>query len=233
MRTAPALTVAAGLVAAAAPIAAALSADAPLDQPLAWIKAPTAAQVNAAWPAAAKAAHSEGKVVLDCKLQADGPLRGCKVLSEEPAGAGFGHAAILLARQFIGYTTSETGQREVHIPIAFNDEPGAPKIVIGPSSKDYQPLITKAAADKTVTKADVVLDCKVGDKGAMTGCKAASESPAGLGVGGLAVQMSPKFISTLWGANGRPTLGASVQIPLEVQIRDAAPDAASPPAAQK
>ncbi|HET9160760.1 MAG TPA: TonB family protein [Caulobacteraceae bacterium] len=209
----------------------ALAADKPLDTPLAWVKAPSAAQVNAAWPAAAKAAHAEGKVMLQCKLQADGPLRACKVLSEEPANAGFGHAAVLLARQFIGYTTKEHEERDVRIPIAFNEDPGTPKIVIGPLSKDYQPLIAKAAADKSVTKADVTLDCKVGDKGAMTGCKATSESPAGLGVGELAVQMSPKFISTLWGENGRPTMGASIRIPLEVQIRDSAPgDTAAPPA---
>ena len=51
----------------------------------------------------------------------------------------------------------------------------------------------------------MLLDCKVGDKGAMTGCQAASESPKGLGVGDLAVATWGffKFIfSTLWSTTG-------------------------------
>jgi TonB family protein len=201
---------------------AALAADETInpDAALAWVSAPTAAQVAAAYPAAAKAAHQTGKAVLDCRLQPDGRLRACKTLSETPAGAGFGEAALKLTGRFTGYTSTGRDEHEIHVPIEFSDAPGTPKIVIGPTAKDFQPLIAKAAGDKSVSKAEVLLDCKVGDKGAMTGCKAASESPAGLGVGDLAVKMAPKFIASLWGANGRPTLGANVKIPLEVAIRD-------------
>ena len=132
------------------------------DAPLAWVTAPTAAQIDAAWPAAAKAAHQTGKVVLDCKLQPDGHLRACKTLSETPAGAGFAQAAMSLTGKFTGYTSTGRDEHQIHVPFAFSDAAGTTKIVIGPTAKDYQPLIAKAAGDKTVSKAEVLLDCKVG-----------------------------------------------------------------------
>ena len=89
-----------------------------------------------------------------------------------------------------------------------------------PAAADYSPLIAKASADKTVTRADVVLDCKVGGLGELTGCSPVSQSPAGLGLGAAAVELASRFRMSLWGANGRPALGASVRLPLQVQVQD-------------
>ena len=103
--------------------------------------APTAAQVAEAYPAAAKAAHQTGKVVLDCKMQADGRLRACKVLvgRATPAGSGFGEAALKLTGKFTGYTSNPVqaiSSTLSRMPIAFSDAAnGAPKIVIGPTAR--------------------------------------------------------------------------------------------------
>ena len=41
-----------------------------------------------------------GRVVLDCYVEADGRLSNCSVMTEEPAGMGFGDAALSLAPMF-------------------------------------------------------------------------------------------------------------------------------------
>jgi hypothetical protein len=210
--------VTAGLIAASA-ASAQDSAPSP-DVPIAWLRTPSAADVEAALPAAARGVRDKAKVVLACRLQIDGNLRACQPQSEEPAGLGLGSAALALVPKFTAYALSTGRDIDIRLPIAFSQALGAPRIVSGPTAKDYAPLIAKASVDSTATRADVMLDCKVGALGLLTGCVAASESPAGLGLGGAAVALGPNFRMSLWGANGRPTLGTSVHLPLQVQIKD-------------
>jgi TonB family protein len=210
--------VAAGLIAASA-ASAQVPAPGP-DVPIAWLRTPSAADVEAALPAAARGARDKAKVVLACRLQVDGNLRGCQPQSEEPAGLGLGAAALALVPKFTAYALSTGRDIDIRLPIAFSQAAGAPRIVQRPVGADYSALIAKASADKTVTKADVVLDCKVGGLGELTACKPVSESPAGLGLAGPAVELASRFRMSLWGANGRPSVGASVRLPLQVQVRD-------------
>src|SRR4029079_9617724 len=65
-----------------------------------WKATPTAAEVEAAYPKAAQAAHITGKVMLFCRLRADGGVRDCTATSEEPKGAGFAEAALSLTERF-------------------------------------------------------------------------------------------------------------------------------------
>ncbi len=48
----------------------------------------------AAWPQAARDNHIEGTVVLDCTVVPTGQVDACVVVSESPAGYGFGNAAV-------------------------------------------------------------------------------------------------------------------------------------------
>ena len=41
----------------------------------------------------------EGRVTLECVIRPDGGLRDCRIISESPPGAGFGHAALDAARR--------------------------------------------------------------------------------------------------------------------------------------
>lgn len=65
-----------------------------------WIRRPSAAQLAAAWPAAARQAGVRGKVVMDCMVAYDGGLQDCKVVVETPADLGFGAAALGLAGHY-------------------------------------------------------------------------------------------------------------------------------------
>ena len=70
------------------------------------------------------------RVVLGCVVEQGGTVSGCKVLSENPAGKGFGQAALALSAKFKLSTWTAEGLPvvggEVHIPIRFEtDEPPA------------------------------------------------------------------------------------------------------------
>ena len=65
-----------------------------------WAARPSAAQMARAYPARAADRGLAGAVGLSCAVRADGVLTACRVASETPAGAGFGRAAMGLARDF-------------------------------------------------------------------------------------------------------------------------------------
>ena len=61
---------------------------------------PTSDQMVDAYPKQAEAEGKEGKVSFDCQFAADGTIKACIILSEDPEGFGFGQATIDL---FIKY----------------------------------------------------------------------------------------------------------------------------------
>lgn len=65
-----------------------------------WVRQPSAAQMERAYPRAAAADGTSGRAVLSCSVLADGSVSGCSVTSETPAGEGFGQAAVSLSRYF-------------------------------------------------------------------------------------------------------------------------------------
>ena len=85
---------------ALAALAQAAPSEAELRNAPDWIRLPTAAEIAAAYPAAARRQRISGQAELDCALDRDGRLAGCKVAEETPAGYGFGPAALSLAVRF-------------------------------------------------------------------------------------------------------------------------------------
>jgi len=61
-----------------------------------WTRVPTAAEVYAAYPPAARRARIGGLAKLDCMVTIDGRLTDCRIADEEPSGQGFGTAALTL-----------------------------------------------------------------------------------------------------------------------------------------
>jgi len=63
-----------------------------------WLRTVNPAYVAELFPAAAvKAGLHSGKAEVDCTVQHDGSLKDCTVASEQPAGLGFGDAALTVA----------------------------------------------------------------------------------------------------------------------------------------
>lgn len=88
-----------------------------------WVRKPTGGDVARVYPKAALAAGQSGRVTLSCQVNADGTIRDCKVVSENPADLGFGAAALSLTPSFrMRSTTGDgtpVGGASVRIPLSF------------------------------------------------------------------------------------------------------------------
>lgn len=88
-----------------------------------WIRQPSPAQMERAYPRRAATDGTSGRVVLNCRLTAGGEVTGCSVASETPAGEGFGRAALSLSRYFRLSPRTVDGQAiegaRVSIPLNF------------------------------------------------------------------------------------------------------------------
>ncbi|MGH6970524.1 MAG: energy transducer TonB [Caulobacteraceae bacterium] len=64
-----------------------------------WLRRPdpNAAAVKLFPPAAIKAGYKSGQAKVDCTVARDGTLHDCVVVEEDPAGLGFGQAALVIA----------------------------------------------------------------------------------------------------------------------------------------
>lgn len=91
-------------------------------QPAAMLRRPSAEDVMRWYPPSARAERVEGRATMRCRIDVAGAMRDCAILSETPAGYGFGEAALRLSHTFklvvTGAAPSPEG-RSITIPIAF------------------------------------------------------------------------------------------------------------------
>jgi TonB family protein len=198
---------------------------------LPWRRAPTYAEVLAAYPEKARTAKIGGAVVLDCKIKDDGGLSGCRTLNETPRGQGFAKAAKSLADRFETPVTTGEGESiagsRAHLKITFAAETieaskpviGRPKWLALPAVNDLAAVMPAAAREAGVYKARVMMNCDVGSGGAVVDCVVENEAPGELGYGAAAVSLSQYFRLAVWTDEGLPTVGGSVRIPLRFDFQ--------------
>ncbi len=93
--------------------------DAPAEAPR-FVERPSASDLAAAYPHGAASVGMGGKALLHCQINRAGHLDACRVERETPVGAGFGGAALSMAKFFRVDPESEASLRgDVELPIGF------------------------------------------------------------------------------------------------------------------
>lgn len=201
---------------------------------ISWTVAPSYAEVAAAYPQKARAKQVGGRATLSCTFKAGGRIGSCDTVAEEPKGQGFAAAAKSLTGSFVGPTTlsdgSSTVGMDMQIPFTFAVDMLVPgKRVMGkpqwrslPSGSDFAKVYPAAAVAAGVQGARVAMLCEVGAEGRLTDCSVESEDPKGLGFDQAALALATAFQVKTWTAEGLPTVGGKIRLPIRYQPPQAA-----------
>lgn len=123
-----------------------------------------------------------GIVTFQCGFDAEGLLQDCTVITEYPAGAGFGQAALRAAHTAqLSSATVGTARAGDVVRITFHfrsDFPFAPTGYLA-APESIPPEVLKAA---------VTVNCAVATDGALSDCRVIEETPPALGFGEVAVE---------------------------------------------
>lgn len=176
-----------------------------------WLRKPTEDEMKAQWPFEAARQGVGGRADIVCDIDIQGLLKDCVVVSETPAGMGFGKAALLLAPSFkmrpkrINGKPVEGGR--VRIPVMFENPDGQvlagpPSLAIvkpiwaaAPSFDDVSAAWPKGAGD--TPSGGATLRCTVNKVGKLNNCSTYNELPSGKGFGGAAKTLISKFVLKL------------------------------------
>ena len=210
----------------------------PVIEAPAWARAPSFADVAAAYPAAAKGV--DGAATLLCRFGATGQLGDCQVTSETPGGLGFGRAAMSLAAKFavsVDPAWSMNGERfAVEVPIRLMDPNGSrmrDRLIGNPvwitkfSPTAVAAFFPASAVDKGLTTGRGVAECRIGADGGLQGCRPVSAEPEGAGFSEAAVKAASGMRMSLWTKDGGPVDGALVRVPIRLTAEDTPQDVAS------
>ncbi len=196
-----------------------------------WDRAPTSAQVAAAWPRQAKAGAGPGHVVLFCRFSKSGDLKDCKTDLERPQWHGFADAAKGLTPLFHvnPATAADIDLSKIRINLAIHFTPPGDStqrlidhpewISAGDANGD---LFPEKAARAGLQTGRAELNCIADTGGMMMGCQVISEDPIGMGFGAAAEKTASYARINRWGSNGEPADGAHVVFAVRVNKEEPA-----------
>lgn len=192
----------------------------------AWVQAPDFDEVAAAYPA--QGAGVEGYVVAHCQVEKTGLLKACVAVKELPVGHGFARAALSLMPRFQASPDTlarapNTSPVEVDVPIRFptpaeakDRTVRAPQWIAGsdPISllRDFPMAVARPKSP------GAVVQCTVGDAGALVGCAIELTSPDGIDFDEAAVKLASRLKMNLWSAEAGPVRGGVVHLPVRLDL---------------
>lgn len=192
-----------------------------------WLRMPGRADIDRAYPGGAARRGISGSVMLVCRA-APVTLVVCRVESEEPAGLGFGKAAVSAARWFTILPQTGSAPREVKVRIDFvpprravllpqpGDDGSSPRrnLVFWNGPPPYNGEHGSKQADDLHIAGMSLLRCRVEADGKLTGCDVLKEDPAGWGFGKGAISAVRHLRLERKTLGGSPTVGRLVDVPV-------------------
>lgn len=210
-----------------------------------WKRAPSEQDFLAVVPRAAMQAGVGGKVRLSCRVTAAGALTGCRILSEEPPGMGFGQAALTLMPQMLMTPAIKDGKAVdydgVTIPITFPKPSGSTGSRISgaqapgdiwvsvlssvpwtatPSTEDIWEAYPPAARERRLS-GRITLECTIQKDGGLSGCQSQNKDPDSEALMPAARALAKKFRAPLRFDEGKSTAGSHVLVPFDFQVDQA------------
>ena len=172
-------------------------------------------KMKAAFP---KGATVTGRAVLGCVATGDGRLTDCKVLKEEPAGQGFGEAALsvvgyerIKAKDDAGVSVAGRSLKTGFEFLAPGDS--NPDWIRKPDGNDIANVFPKKALEKQVG-GSASIRCQVTVEGFLEACKVMFEAPEGMNFGAAGLQLAPQFRMSPKVRGGKAVPGGEVTIPI-------------------
>jgi hypothetical protein len=179
----------------------------------------------AIYPSEARKAGIDGQVTLGCQIQPQARFGNCRVLEEEPKGAGFADVALAIAPHIqqpvsAGSGGMATDGRAV-IPFRFILEENEKRVISDKVVWDRQPTSEEGTAAYPFIagydgfQGTVVLECRPAADGSLTGCRTLYESPYGWGFKEAAISLAPRYRARMTLKDGSPLPEAGVvRIPM-------------------
>ncbi|MES2722681.1 MAG: energy transducer TonB [Pseudomonadota bacterium] len=165
-----------------------------------WKVRPTGDDLMLAYPEAPRLQRVAGRAEIECAISVKGALEACQVISETPAGLGFGDAALNLSRKIVLHPQDRTGAntagRAIRVPVRWVAPPAPPegrqvdpanivmvKKATGEDVARYYP--ERAQRENVEGRASVL--CRITQEFTLTACAVTEDEPQGYGFG-IAVQ---------------------------------------------
>ncbi|HEY3800371.1 MAG TPA: TonB family protein [Caulobacteraceae bacterium] len=194
--------------------------------------------VLAYYPAKARAAGVEGKAVISCTRTQHLRLDACSLVSEDPAGQGFGQAALDMAAQSPDNPkiSDPKAVQTAQLSIAFTLKPPAitpdvtqeahlripPLVITRPSDRQIQAAYPARAFDQEI-EGEALIDCGVTLEGQLERCQLYAEGPAGYGFGQAALDLADQYRAKPGVIDGEAVSGALIRV--DVQFAQQSADA--------
>ena len=200
-----------------------------------WLQLPQPEEIARRFPqAAAKAGLKSGLGVVHCTATRLGELVNCTVAREDPAGAGFGSAALMVAKEMSMNPWTREGRpvdgAQLLIPIRLKLAADTPPPMGDIKIADFGDWTRKAgtagpytpdrACRVGVRKALAVIDCKVGLDGTLSACSVVADDPPDYGFGEAAIKMAQRHVMTTSPVlvDGKPVADHVVRLSLPFNI---------------
>jgi TonB family protein len=148
-----------------------------------WVKFPGGRDFVRFYPEAARRAWLEGSATIQCHISAQGLLEQCLVIREQPAGEGFGAAALAMGEFFKLGPATRDGQAveggTVIFPIRF--------------ALPAQATVPVTIANPSGPMGEAVVDCRFAADQTIDNCMLVSQKPLKDGPGELALSLATKL----------------------------------------